>query len=42
MIEIIVRATNEKIEETFNAKDYTQETLQKSPHLDFIDEVNNL
>lgn len=42
MIELMVKATNEKIEETFDAKGYSQETLKKSPYIDFIDEVNNL
>jgi hypothetical protein len=40
MIETIVKATNEKIEETLIAKEYTRETLQKSPHIDYIDQVN--
>jgi hypothetical protein len=41
MLETMVRATNEKIEETFQAKDYSEETLRKSPHIGFTDEVKS-
>jgi predicted ATPase len=41
MVEIIVKATNEKIQETLDAKGYTQEALQKAPHIAFVDEVSN-
>jgi hypothetical protein len=40
MLNLIVKATNEKIEEDFIKKAYTEEYLAKSPHIDYTDEVN--
>jgi hypothetical protein len=36
---IIVQATNEKISEDFLAKDYSEETLKRSPYIALTDEV---
>jgi hypothetical protein len=39
MVQLVVERTNQKIEEDFIEKAYTAETLQKSPHLAYMDEV---
>jgi hypothetical protein len=39
MMRIIVQATNDKIAEDFLEKDYSEETLKRSPHIALIDEV---
>ena len=39
MVHLVVERTNQKIEEDFIEKAYTAETLQKSPHLAYMDEV---
>lgn len=41
MITLIVAATNDKIEEDFVKKAYTDEYLKKAPHIDYTDEVKN-
>jgi hypothetical protein len=41
MVTLIVSATNDKIEEDFVKKAYTDEYLKKAPHIDYVDEVNN-
>jgi hypothetical protein len=40
MLDVVVKFTNEKIEEDFILKAYTEDTLKKSPHICYTDEVN--
>jgi hypothetical protein len=40
MVETIVLHTNEKIEEDFLKKDYSDDTLKKSPHIAPTDVVS--
>jgi hypothetical protein len=40
MMGLIVQATNDKIEEDFLIKDYSEDTLAKSPHITQTDEVS--
>jgi hypothetical protein len=39
MMRLVTKATNEKIEADFIAKDYSEETLKRSPHIAQTDEV---
>ena len=38
-MDLIVKHTNEKIEADFIEKAYSEETLQKSPYINYTDEV---